>query len=121
MVISEVPEPNGTRPEGSFSKLSTYRDGAKVLLKIVDLFKAYRPLLFFSMIAFVAGLMGLLLGSIPVFEFITTGRILHFPTAFLAAALEIIAMVAFTCGIVLDSINHHFREVSQLIIQSRKR
>jgi glycosyltransferase involved in cell wall biosynthesis len=117
-VIREVPVPYGERPEGSFSKLSTYRDGARVLLKIVDLFKAYRPLLFFSLIGVFFALAGLVLGSITIYEFFTTGRILRFPTAFLAAALEVMALIALTCGVVLDSVNHHFRELSQLLIQS---
>ncbi len=117
-VIVEVPIHYAERPAGSFSKLSTFRDGAKVLLKIVDIFKAYRPLLFFATIALLVGLIGLALGSIPVREYLATGRIARFPTAILAAALEIVAFVALVCGIVLDSINHHFREMAQLVIQN---
>ena len=116
--ITEVPIRYGTRPSGSFSKLSTFRDGARVLLKIVDIFKAYRPLLFFGLIAAVLMLVGLGLGSIPIREYFDTGRIARFPTAILAAALEIVGMVAMSCGIVLDSINHHFRESAQLIRQT---
>ncbi len=118
LVILEIPVNYGKRPEGSYSKLSTYRDGAKVLRKIFDLFRAYRPLLFFSAVAIAFGGMGLALGSIPVVEFIRTGKILHFPTAILAAALEVMALVSATCGLVLDSINHHFRELSQLVLQA---
>ncbi|HVX13118.1 MAG TPA: glycosyltransferase [Pirellulales bacterium] len=118
LVILEIPVNYGKRPEGSYSKLSTYRDGAKVLRKIFDLFRAYRPLLFFSAVAIAFGGTGLALGSIPVVEFIRTGKILHFPTAILAAALEVMALVSATCGLVLDSINHHFRELSQLVLQA---
>ena len=117
LVIHEMPVSYGKRPEGSFSKLSTYRDGARVLLKILMLFKAYRPLLFFGVIALAFAGTGLLLGAIPVVEFFQTGKITRFPTAILAAALEIMALVAATCGVVMDSINHHFRELSQLVLQ----
>ena len=117
MVIREVPIPYGKRPEGSFSKLSTIRDGIKVLVKIVDLFKAYRPLFFFGIIAAITALVGLIAGSIPIAEFLQTGQVRRFPTAFLAASIEIIALVLSTCGIVLDSINQHFRELARLVIQ----
>ncbi len=120
LLIVEVPIHYGARPEGSFSKLSTFRDGAKVLLKIVDIFKAYRPLLFFGVIGLVIALLGLGLGSIPIRDYLATGKVARFPTAILAAALEIMALVSITCGVVLDSINHHFRELSTLVLQGRR-
>lgn len=120
LVIREISVHYGQRPEGSFSKLSTYRDGAKVLLKILDLFKAYRPLLFFCMLGLLFGSSGLVLGSIPIAEFFNTGKVSHVPTAILAAALEVMALVTSTCGLVMDSVNHHFRELSQLILQDNR-
>ena len=120
LLIVEIPIHYGTRPEGSFSKLSTFRDGAKVLLKIMDIFKAYRPLLFFGLIGAFLAVVGLALGSIPVREYFATGRIARFPTAILAAALEIMALVSISCGVVLDSVNHHFREASQLVLQNQR-
>ena len=120
LLIVEIPIHYGTRPEGSFSKLSTFRDGAKVLLKIVDIFKAYRPLLFFGLIGAFLAVVGLALGSIPVREYFATGRIARFPTAILAAAVEIMALVSISCGVVLDSVNHHFREASQLVLQNQR-
>ena len=41
---------------------------------------------------------------------------LSLATALLAPALEIMALVSVSCGVTLDSVNHHFREVSQLIL-----
>lgn len=117
LLIVEVPIHYGTRPEGSFSKLSTFRDGAKVLLKILDIFKAYRPLLFFGVVGVALAVVGIALGVIPIHEFLVTRKITHFPTAILAAALEIMALVAISCGVILDSINHHFREAAQLVLQ----
>lgn len=120
-LIVEVPIFYRSRPVGSFSKLSTVRDGIKVLVKIVDIFKAYRPLLFFGLLAAATAILGLALGSIPVREFLATGRVARFPTAILAASLEVMALIALACGIVLDSINHHFREAAQLMVQTRSR
>lgn len=119
-VLREVSVAYGERPDGSFSKLNTYRDGARVLLKIFNIFKAYRPLLFFSLLAAVAALTGLLLGSVPITEFLTTGKILRFPTAILAAALETVAVILLLGGLILDSVNQHFRELSQLVLAARR-
>jgi glycosyltransferase involved in cell wall biosynthesis len=115
-VIREVPIQYGERPEGSHSKLQTYRDGARVLLKILDICKAYRPLLFFSVIAIFLALLGLALGTLPIFEFLTTGTITLLPSAILASALEVIAVVTVVAGLVLDSIKHHFREQAELVL-----
>jgi len=117
MIIKEIPIVYKELHEGSYSKLNTIQDGIRVLLKLFNIFKAYRPMLFFSSIGGVIALMGLAFGSVPIVEFLQTGKVLRFPMAILASALEIIAMVSFTCGILLDSINHHFKEISQLIRQ----
>lgn len=119
-VTVEVPIPYGVRPEGSYSKLNTFRDGFRVLISIVDIFKAYRPLLFFGSLGAMIGVVGLLLGSIPLIEFVQTGKVLRFPTAFLAASLEVMALVSVACGVVLDSMNHHFRELSQLLLKRNR-
>lgn len=114
-VIAEVPIPYGKRPEGSYSKLSTFSDGAKVLVKIFDIFKAYRPLLFFSIIGFSLFILSMSIGSIAIVEFILTGKILHLPSAVLAAAIMIISIVSFTCGIILSCINYRINEVVRLV------
>ena len=121
LVIREIPIRYGERPEGSVSKLSTFRDGFRVLLKIFHLFKAYRPLLFFTLWAIIFGGLGLIIGSIPVYEFATTGKVLHFPSAILAGLLEVIAMVSFASGIILDTTNQHFKELAQLTAMLQRR
>jgi glycosyltransferase involved in cell wall biosynthesis len=121
MLVKEISVHYRERPQGSVSKLRTFHDGFRVLLEIFNLFKAYRPLLFFSLTAFFLAAIGFLLGSIPLVEFLQTRRISHFPTAILAAAIEITAMISLTCGIVLDSIKLHFKELSQLILSQRNR
>lgn len=114
-VIIEVPVPYRERPEGSYSKLNTFSDGMKLILKIFDIFKAYRPLLFFSIIGVVVAVTGLLIGSVPVVEFIKTGKISHFPSAILASGIIIISVIFIAIGIILDAINHRLRELMRII------
>lgn len=117
-VIHELPVVYGKRPEGSHSKLRTFRDGTRVMVKIVDICKAYRPLLFFALLAGVLSLLSLTLGALPMGEFLSTGRIEHMLTAVLASGVGIIAVMTVLVGLMLDSINHHFREQAQLILNA---
>lgn len=121
LVVVEVPIRYGARPEGSQSKLRTFRDGARVVVTIGDIFKAYRPLLFFGLIALLLGALGLALGAIPVVGFIRTGKVDRFPTAILATGLVITSMLSAACGAILDGVNHRLREVSELVLKSRRR
>lgn len=119
-IISEIPVAYGKRPEGSYSKLNTFRDGMRVILTIFDILKAYRPLLFFFVIGAVFFLAGLLIGSVPVIEFIKTGKITHFPSAILASGIMIISVISIAIGIILDAINHRLKEIIRLGLWHRK-
>ena len=119
-IISEVPVAYGKRPEGSYSKLNTFQDGMKVIFTIFDILKAYRPLLFFFIIGAAFFLAGLLIGGVPVIEFIETGKVSHFPSAILASGIMIISVISVAIGIILDAINHRLREIIRLGLWSRK-
>jgi glycosyltransferase involved in cell wall biosynthesis len=119
LVIVEVPIRYGERPAGSVSKLRTFSDGLRVLLKILDIFKAYRPLLFFGSFGLLLAGTGIALGSIPVVGFVRTGRVDRFPTAILASALMVLSMLSASVGLVLDGVNHRLKELSQLVLKSR--
>jgi len=119
-VVAEVPIRYGERPAGSTSKLNTFSDGAKVLLKIVDIFKAYRPMMFFSAIALALVCLGLAIGSVSVVEFIRTSKITHLPSAVLASGIMIIAVISAAIGIILDSINHRVREMMRVVSFQRR-
>mgnify|MGYP001822880494 CR=1 FL=1 len=106
------------RPEGSYSKLHTFRDGTRVVLRIIDILKAYRPLTIFGLIACDFAILGLGLGSIPIVGFFQTGVVERFPTAILAAGLMILSFLSAVCGIILDGLNHRVKELSQLILKS---
>ncbi len=102
----EIPIRYIDRPEGSYSKLSTFSDGFHVLLTIFKIMRFYRPLQFFSALALFFCLLGLALGIPVVNEFIATGYITKVPTAILAAALEIIAANMLSNGLTLDALAH---------------
>ena len=102
--ILDVPIEYRDRPEGSESKLSTVSDGAKVILAIASLFKNYRPLKFFSLVALLLGLVGLALGLPVVAEFLRTGLVPRLPTAVLAVAFVFLCGLSFATGLILDNV-----------------
>lgn len=115
LIIKEIPVNYFNRPEGSTSKLNTYYDGLLVLKTIFWIFKDYRPLKFFSLVALISFLSGIFLGSIPVTEFIKTGKVTHPSTAVLATGFVLVALLAVATGFILDTINRRYREQYQLL------
>ena len=102
--ILDVPIIYRDRPEGSESKLNTISDGIKVVMMIGSLFKNYRPLKFFCIIALLFFVAGGLLGLPVVFEFFETGLVPRLPTALLAVALMFLAGLSLATGLILDSV-----------------
>lgn len=93
------------RPEGSESKLNTFRDGFKVLRTILNLFKNYKPFPFFSLIAVIL----LLIAAAFFLPFVwipfrQTGTVEHFPTLIVCGFTVLAALLSFFNGMVLDSI-----------------
>jgi len=114
MAIAEIDTNYKERPPGSMSKLRTFRDGWRILVTIVNLMRNERPLLFFTMIAFLFIIAGVVL-AVPVFlEYLDTGAVRRFPTAFLSFSLGIIAVVCGATGLVLDLVAHVRREAKKL-------
>jgi hypothetical protein len=114
-VLTERTVPYGVRPEGSESKLSTFRDGFRVLRTIGFLYKDLRPLLFFGGAALLAGLASLGFGAFVVHEFSLTGEVSHPSTAVLAAALALTAFILLATGLILDTVNRRSNEILRLI------
>ena len=103
-----------SRPTGSESKLNTYRDGWRILMTILRLFKSEKPLAFFS-----AGFMGCSLLSVilavPLFEtYLSTGLVPRLPTALVCVPLVLLGIILLTCGIVLDTVTHGRLEMKRL-------
>ena len=98
------------RPEGSVSKLNTYSDGFKVLLTIARLFKNYRPLGFFSLLALALTLLAAVFFVPVLVEFLQTGLVAKFPTLIVCGFVAIAAVVSFFAGMVLDTIRQKNRQ-----------
>ncbi|MDR1125974.1 MAG: glycosyltransferase, partial [Deltaproteobacteria bacterium] len=101
--VVEIPVHYQDRPAGSFSKLSTYLDGLKVVMTISSLFRYYKPLYFFGIISGFLALLGLLCGLPVIYEWLTTGYILHLPLAVLAVGIMIVSVIFLCIGLLLDS------------------
>ena len=112
--IREVPVPYRSRPDGSASKLRTYRDGARIAMMLVYLFEQARPAAFFGALAGLFTIVALALGIPVVVEFFDTGSVPRLPTAVLSAALVIVAVVFAVCGIILDSVGRGRKETRRL-------
>jgi len=110
-----------SRPEGSVSKLSSFKDGFKILLMIIRLFKEKKPFIFFSIGSFISTFISLLL-FIPVLnEFMITGTVPRFPTAFLSVSLIIISLIFIVCGIILEEISKNRKNNNYLKFLSHPR
>jgi len=114
MPFAELPVRYRSRPEGSHSKLSTYRDGWRILKTICKLFVSERPLLFFSGIATVLAV-GSIAAAVPLaLTYLATGLVPRLPTAVLLTGTMLTAMLAFVCGIVLHAVTMGRREAKRL-------
>ena len=103
LLLANVPVTYRDRPDGSVSKLHTFRDGFKVLKTIFMLYKDYRPLRFFSISAVVMALISIIL-FIPVFhEYMVTGLVPKMPTLVTSGFFMMAALVFFGIGLVLDT------------------
>jgi glycosyltransferase involved in cell wall biosynthesis len=113
--IREIPIHYGSRPEGSISKLNTFSDGIHVVKSIFLIFKDYEPLAFFSVLAGICFVLGLAAGWFPINDFVETRFVSHVPLALLAAALEILAVLFFGIGLILNAITKFHIENQELI------
>jgi hypothetical protein len=114
MPVAEMETSYKSRPEGSESKLSTYRDGLKIFRMIVRLFKTEKPLVFFSMASFLSVFISLCLAAPLFLTYIETGLVPRFPTAFLCASLILLGVVLLTCGIILDMVTKGRMETKRM-------
>ena len=114
MPVGEAVTAYGARPEGSASKLSTYRDGWRIMRTIGHLFRIERPVLFYGGFGlFLAGLALVLAVPLAV-TYAETGLVPRFPTAILVTGLMIVAFMSFMCGLILDTVVRGRREVRRL-------
>lgn len=111
---AEVTTPYFERPAGSASKLSTWRDGTRILWMTAMLFRDEKPLAFFGSAALAIGVVGLLLGGSVVVEYMETHLVPRFPTAILATGLMLLAFLSLGCGLILNNVARGQREMKRL-------
>jgi glycosyltransferase involved in cell wall biosynthesis len=107
---AEVPTAYFSRPEGSHSKLSTYRDGWRILKTIIRMAKNGKPLAFFSVACALCVLAAVALALPLVQTYVATGLVPRFPTAILSASLVLLGSIFLVCGLVLDTVSLGRRE-----------
>lgn len=114
MPVAEQVTAYAARPEGSESKLNTWRDGFRILKTILLLFRYERPLQFFGAIAATFAIMAIIL-AIPLFiTFMQTGLVPRFPTAILSTGLMILSALNGMCGLILDTVVRGRLEVRRI-------
>jgi len=118
--VDEIETPYFARPEGSVSKLSTWRDGLRILRTIVRLYRAERPLPFFGGIGLALAVASIALAIPIIITYVEQGVVPRFPTAVLSTGLMILACLAVACGIVLDTVTRGRREMKMLAYLAQK-
>ena len=112
--VVESPISYGVRPQGSHSKLSTFKDGILILKVILRIFKDYKPQVFFGAIAIGLALLSLAAGIVPIMDYVREQFVHHVPLAVLAAGLGILSAMSFTVGLILATVNRYHNETFRL-------
>jgi glycosyltransferase involved in cell wall biosynthesis len=112
--IAEVDTAYFARPVGSESKLDTWYDGFRILHTILRLYRAERPLLFFSIFGLVCATASLVLAIPIVITYVQVGLVPRLPTAVLSTGLMLTAFLAIACGFILDTVTRGRKEMKRL-------
>jgi glycosyltransferase involved in cell wall biosynthesis len=112
--VMELSSAYRARPEGSVSKLNTYRDGIRILHKIVYLVRTERPLFFYSLIAVLLWIAAFALAVPLVVTFLETGLVPRLPTGVLVVGMVLTGAISMTCGVLLDAVTQSRREARLL-------
>jgi glycosyltransferase involved in cell wall biosynthesis len=112
--VAEIETPYYARPEGSFSKLNTWRDGFRILGTILKLYRSEKPLRFFTAIGFFLTLVSIGLAIPVIVTYLEEGVVPRLPTAVLSMGLMIFAAMSVSSGLVLDTVTRGRREIKLL-------
>lgn len=120
LLVTSIPVPYRDRAAGSQSKLNTFVDGRNVLLTIFNLYREYKPLQLFGMLALGLFCIAFFL-FIPVFEeYLHTGLVPRFPTLIISAASATVSLLLLICGFVLDAIARSSKKSFEIQINAIK-
>lgn len=115
MPIGEVEVSYGQRMEGSDSKLSTLRDGTRILGAFFLLMKEVRPFAFFSVLALAAFVVSAFFGFPVLVEYFQTGLVSLIPRWILSVGMLSVSLMMLVCGLILDSVARGRTEHKRLI------
>lgn len=114
MYIVNLPINYKDRPEGSSSKLNTYSDGFKVIMTIIRLFRNYKPMAFFGIIALVLALISVIFFVPILVEYFETGLVPNFPTLIVCGFVFLAAIQAFFAGLILKNLRQKDKQDFEL-------
>ena len=114
--LIEVPVNYRDRPEGSVSKLNTYKDGFKVLKTIAVLFKEYKPMSFFGIVSLLCFIVSLIFGIPVVVEYFNTGLVPRFPTLIVSCFGILMSLLFVVTGIILQVIVKKHKQLFELYL-----
>jgi hypothetical protein len=117
--VAEIETPYYARPEGSFSKLNTWRDGFRILGTILKLYRSEKPLRFFTAIGIFLTLVSISLAIPIIVTYLEEGIVPRLPTAVLSMGLMILAVLSVSSGLVLDTVTRGRREMKLLAYLSQ--
>jgi len=117
--VAELSTAYSERPEGSVSKLSTFKDGFRIGLRIIRLIVDFRPLTVFGVAAIIFGVVGLSLFYPVWLAYLDTGLVSRFPTAFLSLGLGLLSILSFLSGLILDGVSRQRLEIKKLAYLSQ--
>ena len=117
--VVEIETPYYARPEGSVSKLNTWRDGCRILGTILKLYRSEKPLRFFTAIGVFLTLISIGLAIPILVTYLEEGLVPRLPTAVLSMGLMILAMLSVSSGLVLDTVTRGRREMKLLAYLSQ--
>ena len=117
--VAEIETPYYARPEGSFSKLNTWRDGFRILGTILKLYRSEKPLRFFTAIGIFLTLVSMGIATPVIVTYLESGLVPRLPTAVLSMGLMILAVLSVSSGLVLDTVTRGRREMKLLAYLSQ--
>jgi hypothetical protein len=117
--VAEIETPYYARPQGSFSKLNTWRDGFRILGTIIKLYRSEKPLRFFTAIGCCLALVSVGLAIPVIVTYLEQGLVPRLPTAVLSMGLMILAVLSVSSGLVLDTVTRGRREMKLLAYLSQ--
>lgn len=116
-LVKEIPVEYRDRPAGSESKLNTFSDGFRVLKMIVMLFRDYKPLLFFNVLAVICFILGTILVIPVLHDYAMTHLVERFPTLFVSIFLYIASLLFFCSGMILDVLKNNQRKTREMLVK----